>query len=133
MDINDIFTKVGVILALILSIFNIYTNLEPETPNLSIQSFPERLQGDMNEDLEAAFFLYNEGTKPAFIDYIYFENINAEMNPKKDFVINPGESYEVNLIAHAPGEAFNGKGQVHVYYGPDNKKVSSDIIEVRWD
>ena len=122
MKINEIVTSAGIIIALILSIVGFYNDyFAEETPQLSIQSFPTSIN---TFDQEFSFFLYNEGEKPAFIDYIYLDGAEATISPQKDFVVNPLESYKITIYLENPEQSI----QTHVYFGEG--KISSDKITI---
>ncbi|MFH1972074.1 MAG: hypothetical protein ABIJ18_01205 [archaeon] len=132
MKLYNILSTIGVLIALTLSIVNIYnTYFVEEIPELTFQSMPLELSTvDIDNEIYFTFFLYNEGVKPAFVDYIDLGDIDAQVNPKKDFVINPGETKEVNVVFEAPGKSYSNEFQVRVYYGQG--RVYSEIIPLNW-
>ncbi|MAG78304.1 hypothetical protein CL616_02970 [archaeon] len=134
MKLNEILTTIGIIIALTLSIINLFnTYLVEETPDLSIQSFPQELSSfNTNEDIEFTFFLYNEGEKPAFIDYIYAGNSNFIIEPQMDFVISAYDTYPISITLPAKNKELEEEIQFEVYFGPGNQKIRSEKITVKW-
>jgi len=132
MKIYEILTTIGIFVALILSLVNTYNDyFVEEIPEVTFQSMPLELSTvGIENEIEFTFFLYNEGTKPAFIDYINIEDIDAQVSPKKDFVINPGESKEVIVVFDAPGKTNSDEFQVRVYYGQG--RAYSETIPISW-
>ena len=132
MKITEIITTIGIILALSISLFNTYTAyFVAETPDLSFQSFPTELNSlETNEDIEFTFFLYNEGTKPAFVDYIWLDDLDSVITPQKDIMIKPQESQSITITLNTPNMEFVNDFTTHIYYG--NNKLSSEKVMVNW-
>jgi hypothetical protein len=134
MKLSEILTSIGVIIAIVLSVVNMYnTYFVEDTPYLTLQSFPYEVSTlHVDENIEFTFFLYNEGEKPAFVDYIYIGDSNVIIEPKEDFVVHPYDSTSVTVILPKQTGATTEEIQLDIYFGPGNQKISSDLILAQW-
>jgi len=97
---------------------------------LAFEGLPSELhEYDNTVSSDFSFFLNNEGSATAFVDYVYVD-YQSEISPKQSFTVEKGDSREIVVSLYAPREDVEDEFTIEVWY--DDTMIKSNKINVRW-